>query len=70
MKSIALGIIAAYQRLLGPFTRGQCRFTPTCSDFARQAIDTHGVLRGSMLAIRRIARCHPLGPHGYDPVPR
>ena len=70
MKAIALGLIRAYQRLLGPFTHGRCRFTPTCSEFAREAIERHGVVRGSALALRRIARCHPLGSHGYDPVPR
>lgn len=61
--------IVAYQRLLGPWTRGACRFTPTCSQYAREAVERHGALRGGALAIRRLARCHPLGAHGVDPVP-
>jgi putative membrane protein insertion efficiency factor len=48
---------------------GSCRFTPSCSTYASDAIARHGVVRGSMLAIRRLARCHPLGSYGFDPVP-
>ncbi|HEX4866711.1 MAG TPA: membrane protein insertion efficiency factor YidD [Acidimicrobiales bacterium] len=46
-----------------------CRFTPTCSAYGIEALETHGALRGSMLTIRRLARCHPWGPFGFDPVP-
>ena len=53
--------------LLGP--RGVCRFTPTCSQYAKQAISKHGVLKGLYLAVRRILKCHPFHPGGYDPVP-
>ena len=53
--------------LLGP--RGVCRFTPTCSQYAKQAISKHGVCKGSYLAVKRLLKCHPLHPGGYDPVP-
>jgi len=46
-----------------------CRFHPTCSNFAKEAIETHGLLRGTWLALKRISRCHPLGSSGFDPVP-
>jgi hypothetical protein len=62
-------LIRAYQRYLSPFFRPSCRFMPTCSEYARQAVVRFGPLRGSWLAIRRILRCHPLGPSGFDPVP-
>ena len=70
MMRLALLIIRAYQLALGPFARGACRFEPTCSAYALQAIERHGALRGLRLALRRLARCHPLGASGYDPVPR
>ena len=66
------GLIRAirfYQRALSPLTGPSCRFTPTCSAFAIDAIDRHGVLAGGWLAFRRILRCHPFGGQGYDPVP-
>lgn len=66
---VAIGAIVIYQHLLGPFTRGACRFTPSCSEFAREAIERHGVLHGTWLALRRLSRCHPFGAHGADPVP-
>lgn len=61
--------IVFYQRCISPFTPPSCRFTPTCSEYARQAIIKHGPLRGTWLALRRILRCHPWGGSGYDPVP-
>ncbi len=61
--------IIFYQRCISPLTPPSCRFTPTCSEYARQAIIKHGPLRGTYLAIRRILRCHPWGGSGYDPVP-
>ncbi|TMQ68299.1 MAG: membrane protein insertion efficiency factor YidD [Candidatus Eisenbacteria bacterium] len=69
MKLFALGLVRAYQLALGPFARGACRFHPTCSEYALQAIDRHGARRGLVLTLRRLARCHPLGASGYDPVP-
>lgn len=66
---ILIGLIRVYQLALSPFIGNQCRFTPTCSHYARDAIVEHGALRGSWLAIRRIGRCHPWHPGGHDPVP-
>ncbi len=61
-------MLRGYQRLTaGRLPR--CRFYPTCSQYAREAIDLHGAARGSWLAVRRLGRCHPLGGHGFDPVP-
>ena len=61
--------ILFYQRLISPLTPPSCRYTPTCSQYAIQALRKHGPLRGLYLAIRRLLRCHPWGGHGYDPVP-
>ena len=61
--------IVFYQRCISPFTPPTCRFTPTCSEYARQAIMKHGPLRGTWLALRRLLKCHPWGGSGYDPVP-
>ena len=58
-----------YQVTLGPWLGGQCRFHPTCSAYAVEALRVHGALCGSWLALRRLLRCHPLGGGGYDPVP-
>ena len=69
MKWLLLRLIAAYQLLLSPYFGGQCRFHPTCSEYARQAIDRHGWARGGWLAVRRLARCGPWHPGGPDPVP-
>lgn len=61
--------IKFYQYCLSPLKSPSCRFTPTCSQYAIEAIRKHGPLHGLWLAIRRILRCHPWGGHGYDPVP-
>jgi len=61
--------VRAYRLLLSPWVGNGCRYQPTCSVYALEALERHGALRGSWLAVRRIARCHPLGGHGYDPVP-
>ncbi len=64
-----IALIRLYQLTLSPFLGGSCRFLPTCSVYARQAIERHGAWRGSLLALRRLSRCHPLGASGFDPVP-
>jgi putative membrane protein insertion efficiency factor len=62
-------LIRAYQLVLGPLVGGACRFEPSCSEYALAAVRTHGSLKGLVLALRRVARCHPFGRFGYDPVP-
>jgi len=62
-------LVRFYRLALSPLLRSNCRFDPTCSVYAIAALQTHGVLRGSWLAARRIGRCHPWGGAGYDPVP-
>lgn len=63
------GLIMLYRLTLSPFIGWQCRYDPTCSHYALEALSKHGALRGSWLALRRLARCHPWGGWGYDPVP-
>jgi len=65
---LALLTLRGYKLLISPYFRGSCRFLPSCSDYTAEAIATYGLLRGVLRSIRRIARCHPLGGHGYDPV--
>ena len=69
--SVRLGVVLvrAYQLLLGPFLGGACRFEPSCSVYAIEAVETHGLGRGLWLAVRRVGRCHPLARPGIDPVP-
>lgn len=69
MRSIAIFLIRGYQLLLSPLLGGNCRFHPTCSEYAIEAMRAHGVARGSWLTVRRIGRCHPWGGAGHDPVP-
>ena len=66
---VAIIFVRGYQLLLGPLLGGACRFEPSCSVYAADAIAMHGALRGGWLAIRRVTSCHPLGRSGYDPVP-
>ncbi|MDD5219436.1 MAG: membrane protein insertion efficiency factor YidD [Candidatus Bipolaricaulis sp.] len=61
--------IRIYQRVISPLLPQRCRFYPTCSQYAVEAIEAHGALRGSWLALRRLLRCHPFHPGGVDPVP-
>jgi putative membrane protein insertion efficiency factor len=66
---IALVLVRTYQFLLAPFAGGACRFEPSCSCYALQAIEAHGAWRGIVLALGRLARCHPFAQPGFDPVP-
>lgn len=66
---LLIGFIRGYRLLISPLLPPACRFQPTCSRYAIEALETHGVLKGSWLATQRICRCHPLHPGGYDPVP-
>jgi hypothetical protein len=69
MRSIVIFMIRGYQWLLSPLLGNNCRFHPTCSEFAIEAMRTQGLLRGLWLSARRIGRCHPWGGAGHDPVP-
>jgi putative membrane protein insertion efficiency factor len=67
--AFALGILRGYKLLISPYFRGSCRFLPSCADYATEALTRHGVIRGTWLTARRLARCHPLCEGGYDAVP-
>ncbi|MCD7032620.1 membrane protein insertion efficiency factor YidD [Metabacillus sp. GX 13764] len=69
MKTILIGLIKVYQKVISPLKPPTCRFYPTCSSYGAEAIRKHGALKGSYLAAARIAKCHPFHPGGYDPVP-
>jgi len=69
MKRVALLLLRFYKLAISPMLPSSCRFTPTCSEYAYQAIEKYGVLRGSWLGLRRLSRCHPWHAGGYDPVP-
>ncbi len=69
MKTVLLAAVRGYQYALRPMLGANCRFFPRCSEYAHEAILRHGAMRGSWLAARRICRCHPYNPGGFDPVP-
>ncbi|WP_293009650.1 MULTISPECIES: membrane protein insertion efficiency factor YidD [unclassified Oscillibacter] len=69
MKRILLALVRFYRRAISPFRRPCCRFYPTCSQYALEAIEKYGALKGGYLAVRRILRCNPFHRGGYDPVP-
>ncbi len=69
MKFLALKAIRFYKRFLSPLLPSACRFEPTCSVYTYQAIEKYGVFKGGWMGVKRISRCHPLHPGGYDPVP-
>jgi putative membrane protein insertion efficiency factor len=62
-------LIRFYQIAISPYTPASCRFTPTCSNYAVEALKSHGLFKGGWLAVKRISKCHPWGGSGYDPVP-
>lgn len=64
-----IALIKIYQWILSPLLGPKCRFTPTCSQYSLEAFKKYGVFKGFWLTVKRISRCHPLGGHGYDPVP-
>lgn len=68
MKKIVIMMIQVYRLFLSPLKPPTCRFVPTCSEYALQAIEKYGIVRGGCMAVRRILRCHPFHPGGYDPV--
>jgi uncharacterized protein len=68
-RSVALTALRGYKRFVSPLLPPACRFSPTCSEYAAEAVEKHGVLRGGTLAVGRLVRCGPWHPGGYDPVP-
>jgi putative membrane protein insertion efficiency factor len=69
MKTIMLAAVRFYRSWISPALPGSCRFAPTCSTYAHQALERHGAWRGALMTARRLLRCHPFHPGGYDPVP-
>ena len=69
MKAIVLGLLRFYKQHVSPAMPPSCRFTPTCSEYAYEAIERYGVIKGGWMGIRRLARCHPWNAGGHDPVP-
>jgi putative membrane protein insertion efficiency factor len=69
MRAVALFLLRFYKRFISPLLPPMCRFEPTCSVYTMQAVEKYGVLRGVWLGLRRLGRCHPFNPGGWDPVP-
>lgn len=68
IRRFLIGAVRFYQRAISPYKKSCCRYTPTCSEYAIQAIEKYGAIKGTYLALRRLLRCHPLGGSGYDPL--
>ena len=68
MKKIVIFIVRAYRLILSPYLPPSCRYRPTCSQYAEEALSKYGLFKGGMLALKRISQCHPWGGHGYDPL--
>jgi len=69
IKKVFIVLIQIYQKVISPWTPASCRYTPTCSTYAVDALKKHGLRKGGLLALKRIGSCHPWGGDGYDPVP-
>ena len=69
MKKLVLALLRGYKKYISPSLGNNCRFLPTCSEYAMEAVERHGILKGGLLSIWRILRCNPFGRRGYDPVP-
>ncbi len=69
LRKAVVALITFYQKRISPFKGRTCRFYPTCSEYTRQAIIKYGLIKGGVLGIKRVFRCHPFNPGGYDPVP-
>ena len=69
MKKLVLALLRGYKKYISPSLGNNCRFLPTCSEYAMEAVECHGILKGGLLSIWRILRCNPFGRRGYDPVP-
>ena len=69
MTRLLIWLLKGYKRFISPHLGHHCRFVPSCSEYAMQAVEIHGVLKGGLLSLWRILRCNPLGSYGYDPVP-
>lgn len=69
MKWVMLALVRGYRYAISPMLGRNCRFVPSCSEYALEALERHGAIRGSWLAARRVCRCHPFSGGGYDPVP-
>jgi putative membrane protein insertion efficiency factor len=69
VKRVLIALVRVYRYALSPWLGSRCRFHPSCSMYAEEAVTVHGALKGSLLALRRLLRCHPWHPGGYDPVP-
>ena len=70
MGRLFIWLILIYQRLISPLVGPCCRFHPTCSEYAKEALESHGLIKGTWLTIKRLSKCNPLGGSGFDPVPR
>lgn len=70
MKRVLIALLKFYKREISPFLPNACKYTPTCSEYAMEAIEVHGAFRGSLLAAWRLLRCNPFSRGGYDPVPK
>ena len=69
MKQLLISLIKFYRKFISPMTPPACRFNPTCSQYGLEAIETHGAMKGGYLTVKRILKCHPFHPGGFDPVP-